>query len=272
MGDIEWYDRVLNFVPSDGREHWAGGVKVVPSEHFTERQDALFAVFIDEFTLDRDPSLAPANREHPLVVQRNGSPWYVTMLTYSGSTQYTDRLYECNQSGQQSLNWHKDPERATDQRVRELKYGARFVVSDWWVWSCDCSTQVYQSSSIIDLLKKWYNAFGNDACFSFDMYMGFWNGKINERRWISLDSTSSSGWRQIHFNGDTPVNRKYSAAPPDPVRIRQKDASGTWRTRLEFSTGLGQDGISTGNVGGNGTYKPFESTCDIKLLLPIVQN
>jgi hypothetical protein len=25
-------------------------------------------------------------------------------------------------------------------------------------------------------------------------------------------------------------------------------------------------------VGGNGTYKPFESTCDIKLLLPIVQS
>ena len=269
MGDIEWYDKVLNFVPSDGREHWAGGVKVAPSEHFTERQDALFAAFIDEFTLSGGPSMAIDDREYPLVAQRNGSPWYITMI--SSSTQYTDRLYECNPAGSDCLNRDKDPVRTADVG-RTLRYGARFVVSDWWVWSCDCSTQVYIDDAVRGFTQLWYDKFGNDACFSFDMYMGFWNGKINERRWISIDNTTSrGGWQQIHFNGDTPVNRKYSAAPPDPVRIRQKDASGTWRTRLEFSTGLGQDGISTGNVGGNGTYKPFESTCDIKLLLPIVQ-
>lgn len=270
MADIEWRNDVLHYVPSDGQEHWLGGVKVNPGSGFTERQDALFAAFIAGFTTDgRESDVSLRGSTMPVLL--DGSTWHIPMFAQISS--YNDRsFYLCDASGRECMNQIRfmDSERNARSGF-SFTYAVRFMISDWWPWSCDCSTQIYVDPNLVGALSDWNNTFGNDAAFSIDIHSGFWNGRQEGYEWNTIYPNSGAEWRQIHWDGDSPTWRGYGASPPDTLGLNQLNAQGNWQRRIEWTTGLGGDGAFSGNVYGNGEYWPRDTmTCNIKNMLPTV--
>jgi len=273
MADYEWKNNLLYYVPSDSTEHCLGGVKVNPSDCFSQRQDALFAAFIAGFPLDgRESDIGKRGMTMP--IYRGDGTWYIPMIQQeAGANTVSNRLYLCGAGGKEACTQNRFTDFGRNSLAGySITFASRFVVSDWWAWSCNCSTEVYRAPSAVGALTDWYKFFGNDARFRLDLYCGFWTGKIDGYRWIDLQPDSATGWHRIHWHDDSPVNRKYYASRPDPIRISQFGTDGAWHLRMEWSTGLGQDGVATSSIGKNGTYKPFDLSCNIKNILPTPKN
>lgn len=143
-------------------------------------------------------------------------------------------------------------------------FDLRCVVSDWWVWSCDCAAQVYIDPKLVTLLDN-YKAGGLNKPswrayqFRIKLYWSCWTGgAINGEASYTLEPGSATGWQRYAFSGDNPVNRSFSCSRVTRVEIMQpaQKSMGSYFTRMFWYTGYPSSGdYRTGNVGGNGTYR-----------------
>lgn len=133
-------------------------------------------------------------------------------------------------------------------------FNARFVITDWWSWSCDCSVQYWKNPGICQLLTDWYNVYGANANFRIVIHFYTYAGFNDGLKIVYIGAQESGGWTQIDFNGDAPSRVDGGASTPEAIYVQQYDnANNTWRTRASVAWVTKNYACSWR---GNGTYYP----------------